>query len=780
MVGQNLSHYRILEKIGAGGMGEVYRAHDERLDRDVAVKVLPSGVLGDENARKRFRKEALTLSKLNHPHIATVFDFDSQDDVDFIVMELIEGMSLAEKLKTGALAEKEISELGAQIAEALEEAHEGGVIHRDLKPGNIALTSKGRVKVLDFGLARFVKPVSDEASTEALTEAHTVAGTLPYMSPEELRGERADHRADIYSFGVVLYEMATGRRPFEAKLSTRLTDAILHQVPEPPSTHERKISPGLESAILKALDKDPEHRYQSAREMRVDLERLTTPVALPTPKRKTTVGGWMWVVGVASLVAVLAAVYVFSGRGEAPRIDSIAVLPLENLSGDPDQEYFSDGMHDALISNLAQIEALRVISRQSVVRFKSADTPIPEIARLLNVDAVVEGSVMLSGDRVRITTQLILADPEQHLWADSYERDLQDVLALQNDVARRIAHEIQVRITPDEEQRLSANHAVNPEAYDAYLIGLSHWSQFRLEKALESMKSAIEKDPDFALAYAWSSHIYVNLPYFAPVSSKEVFPKAREAVTKALEIDDTLSMAHTALAAVLHYEWRWLDAESEFKRAIELNPGDDFARLAYSMLLTQLGRHDESLSQIQRALEVNPYSPKGRFFFGRALNTAGRSDEAIQKLQETVELAPGVWLYHCILANPYIQERMYPEAIASSRRAIEVSRNSRLPNGAPLAHAYLAVSLVKSGAIEEARDILEDLKRQRERIYFAPNTFAVVYAALEDPDEALRWLQRGFEEHSMEMSWLKVANVYDELRDEPRFQDLLRRMNFPE
>jgi TolB-like protein/Flp pilus assembly protein TadD len=759
----------------------VYRAHDERLDRDVAVKVLPSGTLADEPARKRFRKEALTLSKLNHPHIATVFDFDTQDGVDFIVMELIEGMSLAEKLKTGALPEKDVAELGGQIADALEEAHERGVVHRDLKPGNIALTPKGRVKVLDFGLAQILRPVSDEASTEAMTETHAVAGTLPYMSPEELRGERADHRSDIYSFGVVVYEMATGKRPFEERLSTRLTDAILHQAPEPPSTHNRKVSPGLESIILKALDKDPGHRYQSVREMRVDLERMTAPVPLVAPKRKRPLGGWMWVAVAAAVVLALVAVGAFIlGRGEAPEIDSIAVLPLENLSGDPEQEYFSDGIHDALIFNLAKIGALRVISRQSVMRFKDTDTPIPEIARLLHVDAVVEGSVLRSGGRVRITTQLIQAEPERHIWAESYERDLREVLALQNDVARRIAQEIEITLTSDEVARLSADRPVDPEAYDAYLIGISHWSQFRLEKALELMQTSIEKDPDYALAYAWSAFIYVNLPYFAPVNPAEVFPKAREAAMTALRIDDTLFMAHTALAAVLHYDWQWLNAEREFRKAIELNPGDDFARLAYSMLLTQLGRHTEALSEIQRALELNPYSPKGRFFLGRALLLAGRTEESIQKLRETVELAPGVWLYHCILCNAYFEGGMYPEAIASCRQAIEVSRGGSFSEGAPLARASLAKSLAESGEIEEARAILEDLKREREHTYFAWNTLAIVEAALGDADAALRWLDRGYEEHSMDMAWLKVNHHFRDLRDDPRFQDLLRRMNFPE
>jgi serine/threonine protein kinase len=412
MIGKTLSHYTIVEKLGAGGMGEVYKAYDERLDRDVAVKVLPSGTLADEHARKRFRKEALALSKLNHPNIATVFDFDTQEGVDFIVMELVEGASLAEKLKTGPLLEREISALGAQIADALEEAHERGIVHRDLKPGNIALTPKGRVKVLDFGLACMLKPVSDEATTEALTEGLAVVGTLPYMSPEELRGERADHRSDLYSLGVVLYEMATGRRPFEHAVSTALADAIIHKPPEPPSTHNRKVSPSLENVILKALDKDPEHRYQSAREMRVDLERLSAPVSAAIPKRKPIrAGRLLW--GAACAVAAVAVLFALNvggvrdwstGSPSGARIESIAVLPLENLSGDPEQEYFADGMTEALIADLAKIEALKVISRTSAMHYKGTDKPLPEIARELN-EAEIRRAIELDPNNAVVQSQ---------------------------------------------------------------------------------------------------------------------------------------------------------------------------------------------------------------------------------------------------------------------------------------------------------------------------------------------------------------------------------------
>jgi hypothetical protein len=398
LIGQTLGHYRILEEIGAGGMGVVYRARDQRLDRDVALKVLPPGLLADENARKRFRNEALALSQLNHPHIATVYDFDSQDGSDFLVMEYMPGGSLAGRLAAGSLSEKEVAVLGGQIASALEEAHEKNIVHRDLKPGNVALTPKGQAKVLDFGLARVLPQGGEFAATASLADSHAAAGTYPYMSPEQLRGEAVDPRTDIYALGVVLYEMVTGQRPFREDSAPRLTDAILHQQPAAPRALNSRLSPELERIILKCLEKDAENRYQSAKEVGVDLRRFTmgsstaavAPVAAPSRRR------WMvWAAGGAVvLAAALMALNVgglrsrLVGGGAAGRIESIAVLPLENLSGDPEQEYMADGLTEALIADLAQISALRVISRTSVMQYKGARKPLPEIARELNVDGV--------------------------------------------------------------------------------------------------------------------------------------------------------------------------------------------------------------------------------------------------------------------------------------------------------------------------------------------------------------------------------------------------------
>ena len=480
MIGRTLGRYRILEQIGGGGMGVVYRAHDARLERDVAVKVLPAGALVDEAARHRFRQEALALAKLSHPNICVIHDFDAQDGVDFLAMELVVGQSLARKLDAGPLPEKEVVSLGTQITAALEEAHDRGIVHRDLKPGNILVTTKGQAKVLDFGLAQLLRPQADLAATQTFAETRGLSGTLPYTAPEQLRGETPDARADIYSLGCVFYEMATGRRAFLEDSAPRLTDAILHQAPVGPRAVNSRVSPQLEAIILKLLDKDPERRYQTARELRVDLERLRMPTT-PIPETRVKKSIAKPVLAAAVGIVILAAIAFGldaggirsrlsggSGRGE---IRSIAILPLENLSHDPEEEYFADGMTEALITEFAQIRALRVTSRTSVMQYKRAQKTLPQIAKELDVAAVVEGSVQRSGNRVEITVQLIQASNDEHLWAKSYQRNLRDVLDLQREVARTIAGEIRVAVTPQEKEKLAQRRSVNPDAYQAYLKG---------------------------------------------------------------------------------------------------------------------------------------------------------------------------------------------------------------------------------------------------------------------------------------------------------------------
>jgi serine/threonine-protein kinase len=763
-------------------MGEVYKAHDERLDRDVAVKVLPSGTLADEHARKRFRKEALALSKLNHPNIATVFDFDTQEGVDFIVMELVEGGSLTEKVKTGPLTQKEISNLGAQIADALEDAHECGIVHRDLKPGNIIVTPKGRSKVLDFGLAKLTKPVSNEATTEALTEAHAVAGTLPYMAPEELRGGRADHRVDLYSFGVVLYEMATGRRPFEHKLSTALADAIIHELPEPPSAHNRKVSPGLENIIIKALEKDPEHRYQSAREMRADLERLSAPVPVVAPKRRSAgAGRWMWAAGCA--VAVIATVFLLNVGGLrdtmlgelVAHIDSIAVLPLENLSDDPEQEYFADGMTDELIGQLAQISALKVISRTSVMQYKDARKPLPAIARELNVEAVVEGTVRRSGERVRITAQLIEAATDRNLWAGSYERDMKDIFTLQSEVAQAIVHEIQIALTPEEEARLARARPVDPEVYEACLKARHHLNLRRLDEAMEYIQEAMNKDSTYAPTYVLLARYYRYLPYYFGSAPNDVFPKARAAAIKALELDSSLAEAHINLAYVLFaYDWKWSDAERQYKRALELNPGLEDAHSNYGLFLSAMRRHEEAIVEVKKAQELDPLSPNSNLNLGKVYYFARRYEEAIEQLQVTIEMYPNFWAAYAQLGYAYGLREMYEEAIASLHEAISLSGEAD-----PRTMTWLAQVYALSGKRDEARKILDELLELEEQRYVSPGHIGCIYASLDEKEQAFQRFEEAYEIRDGDMSFIQTGLLVP-LDDDPRFQDLLRRMNFPE
>jgi TolB-like protein len=788
MIGQTLGHYRIVEKIGAGGMGEVYRAHDEHLGRDVAVKVLPAGTLQDEHARKRFRKEAEALSKLSHPHIATVHDFDTQDGTDFLVMELVEGVTLSDKLAAGALPEKEITRLGGQVAEALEEAHERGVVHRDLKPGNVMVTAKSQVKVLDFGLAKLVRPdvASATAPTESFTETQGVAGTLPYMAPEQLRGEQVDARTDIHALGAVLYEMATGQRSFPETQGPRLIDAILNRAPQPPSGLNRRVSPGLENIILKSLEKEPENRYQSAKELAVDLRRLGTPgsaAAVLSARRPATRQGMVLAVGIAlvALLAVLVGLNVGGLRqrllGATPtgQITSIAVLPLENLMGDSEQDYFVDGMHDELIANLAKIGALTVISRTSAMRYKGTDKSLPEIARELGVDAVIEGTVRRAGNQVRITVQLIEAATDKHLFAESYQRELRDILSLQSEVARAIAGEIKATLTPEEETRLASAPPVNPEAYEAYLKGRYFWNKATpegMEKGLGYFQQAAEIDPTYALAYVGLADAYIRMGNYKVRPRKEVFPKAKAAALKAVELDEMLGEAHHALGSVkAFYERDRPGAEREYKRAIELNPGNSRAHTLYALLLGRLGRHEEALAEAQRARELDPFSLVMNRNVGIIYYFARRYEEAIEEFRKVIEMDPTFPSPHFGLGRAYLQKRMYDEGVE------EFLMGLRLAGSRPEDVVAMGKAYASGGFKSYLRARLEWLKGEPAYGRLRLSEMAWLHAQLNEKDDALEWLEKAVEDH-------QIVNLqaphWDSLRSDPRFADLLLRLNFPE
>jgi len=789
LVGQTLGHYRIVEKIGAGGMGAVYLAQDEHLDRQVAIKVLSPGTLADEFSRRRFRKEALALSKLNHPNIATIYDFDTQKEVDFLVMEYIPGVALSEKLAGGPLPGKEILHLGMQLAEGLAHAHEQGVVHRDLKPGNLMLASDGRLKILDFGLARLRLPISPTAVTESLTETVGMTGTLPYMAPEQLLGEEADARTDIYCAGAVLYEMATGQRPHSDVDPAHLIGAILGKPVPPPTQLNSKLSSKLEDIILKCLEKEPENRYQSARELAVDLHRLT--LATSTAYAAGALSGVrrsrmrFLIPGAASVVILMfASLLVWNPLGvrdrllkqqSSPAVRSLAVLPLINLSGDSSQDYFADGMTEALIANLSRIRALKIISRTSVMQYKGVNKPLPQIARELGADGILEGSVQRSGRRVVVTAQLIHAPTDTHIWAETYERDLQDVLVLQSEVARTVAREIRVALTPQETRHLTSSRPVNPEAYEAYLQGRFHWYKFskeELDNAERYFQLALDKDPDYALAYVGLADVWMARGDSGFLPSQETVPKAKAAAAKALELDDSLADAHVSWANLAIFDRDWATAEKEFQRALDLNPNHANAHFMYADYLVSRRRNSEWEREIHRALELDPMGYFFQCFYGWHLVYVGRYDEAVVEMQKVLVTQPDYSSAHLGLWAAFYKKGMDKNAVEEAERFFAALHDQEVVRA--LQEGYREAGYrraMKRGA--------DTLAARSERVHVPAVRIARLYAHAEENERTLYWLEKAYEAHESPLIHLAVARDWDGLRSDPRFQSLLDRMGLP-
>ena len=780
MIGQSFGHYTILEKIGAGGMGHVYRARDMRLERDVAVKVLPPGSLPDPAARKRFRQEALALSKLNHPNIATVHDFNTQDDVDFIVMELITGKTLAAVIGSVGLPEKQIANFGLQVADGLAAAHEHGILHRDLKPSNVLITPDGRVKICDFGLAKLLEPVTESDSTDS--HLHSAAGTLTYMAPEQLLGEKLDSRTDVYALGEVLYEMATGVRPFKDTQSTRLTDAILHQPAVPPRTLNPKISGGLEFIITKCLEKDPANRYQSAAEAAVDLRRLATSSAfVPLYTSRKTGRIWSWLRGALAIAALIALMVILRPKppaavdNAAPKINSIAVLPLENLTGDPAQDYFAAGMTEELINNLSKVSSLRVISRTSAMQYKGAHKPLPEIAHELDVDAVVEGAVQRSGDRVHITTQLMSAN-DRSLWSEAYDRNVRDVLSVQGEVAAAITKEIQSNVTPRERQALSRPRPVDPVAYEFYLQGHYLWSKRTaadVTKALALYKRTLERDPNNALAYSGIAQSYMTLgPTLQTLPQQQAVADAKAAAGKALELDPELAEPHVTLSQIsLMDSWDWETARTEIKKALELNPGSSAARHWYGFLLAYQGKAAEARKEIVQARDSDPLSPILQNNVGWTYYIEGDYEHARQELLQTEKANPDFSQTRLGLGSIYLHDGESQKAIDEMKKGVELS------GGDAGAISSLAYAYAHSGDLKQARRLLEQLKKSWSKEHVAAWDIAIVYVGLGNHEQALNWLERAATDHSQSLLRIKIEPWLKPLYQEPRFQALVRKMN---
>jgi TolB-like protein/Tfp pilus assembly protein PilF len=777
--GRVVGPYRIDALLGAGGMGEVYRAWDTRLRRAVALKFLGREFLSDAAAMERFEREARAASALSHPNICTVYDVGEMDGRPFIAMEYLEGQNLRARLGGAALPRRDALEYATQIAQGLAAAHQKSIVHRDLKPENLWVTPDGRIKILDFGLAKLSEPpATPEATVSMATEPGKVMGTVGYMSPEQVRGQPLDHRTDIFSFGTILHEMLAGSRAFQGPSAIDTLIAILNT--EPPELPD----PAANRLVRRCLEKDPARRFQSATDLVFNLQEVLEGRApadeqerkpLWTRRRALQVGG-----GAASLAAA-AALWAWPPAkwrkslpgAAAPHITRLAVLPLANLSGDTEQEYFADGMTDLLITDLGQIGALRVISRPSVMQFKGMKQPLAEIAKQLGVEALIVGSVQSSRDQVRITAQLVDPATNQTMWAKAYERERTDVLTLQGEVARAIAGEIQARVTAEEAGRLARNRKVLPEALDLYLLARFYWDQFTeksILKAIDYYQQAIHADPGYAAAYAGLTDCWIGFLFTDARPWAEALPKARDAAAKSLALDDTLAETHQAMAMVYYQEWDWKGADAETKKALAINPGFSTTHMLRCNMLRHLGRAEESIEEAKLALEADPLAMLTNQMLGNAYANARRYDLAIGQYQKGLELHPNDSTLLYQLGWAYVYNRAYD-------KGIEAIRNSQASDGDdPSLSPDLAYIAAMTGKPGEARKVLNRLLTLARDNPVSPGLIALVYVGLDQREQALTWLEKAYEQHSSMMTWLKVDPRFDRIRGEARFQDLMRRV----
>jgi serine/threonine-protein kinase len=800
MIGKTIAHYEILDKLGAGGMGQVYRARDRKLRRDVALKMLPPEVARDPERVQRLTQEARAVASLNHPNIVTVYAIEESDGLHFLTMEYVQGKSLDQVIPAGGLPRERLLALALPLAEALAAAHAVGVVHRDLKPANVVLGNDGRAKILDFGLAKFLAaseaadgPV-ETATMSVLTQEGMVMGTVPYMSPEQLQGEPVDARSDVYSFGVMLFEMATGQRPFQAKSQAGLVSAILKD-PTPSVTDLRSDVPSsLQRVVSRCLAKNPTGRFQAAQDVYNELVALRTEstrgasagVSRSAPATRAGSLRSPTIRVLAGLAVVLLAVaggsQVRSGCTTSTAQGAVAVLPFVNTSEDPDTEYLSDGVTESLINRLSQLSNLKVMSHHSVSRFKEGDLDPQAIGRQLGVSSVLMGHVDSRGDKLIVGVELLSVEDGTQLWGDRFDRDKTDILTIERDIVTRISERLRVRLSGAESEQLARVDSVDPEAYSLYLRGryfLMGTSVDGPERAQEFFRQALEIEPRFALAYTGLGDCYVTRAWLNSAAREEMVPKARAALAKAMEIDEGLCEAHVLAGQVkMYFEWDWAGAEAEFLRAIELKPGSDLAHREYSSFLGLVSRVDESIEEARKAQALDPLSVYATHQLAYNLMCAERYEEAVVEFKKAIELNP-TWIWGNIkLGMAYALMGDHTNAELAKTRADELLDGRP---GSQLAQQWLAAIELRAGKPQRMRVSLARLQEQSKGSYVDPTALALFHHDLGEYEQAFEMLERGYEIRSPLMAYLLLNEnaMFKEIGADPRYQDLLLRMAFP-